>query len=220
MQSSRLTIAEEIILLQLCDEGGAFIHVPNWTNRYAMSGAILMEFAEAGRIDTDLKQLTVINREPLNHPLANNILDTIESEKEIRDIRYWIEYLSDRSDEIRQDALDGLIGKGILECRDSRILWVFKSRKYPILDGKQEREVKLRLMEVLFSDAIPSPRDVILLCLAHATGILNVLLPANELVKLADRVEDIRQLDLIGQSVVNAIRDIEVSLAISTAPLF
>ena len=179
-----------------------------------------MQFAEAGRIDTDLTQLIVINRDPLHHTLADSVLDTIAAEEEAKDIRYWIEYLSDQSDEIRQDALNGLISKGVLESQDARFLWVFKSRKYPIIDGRQEREVKLRLMEVLFSDAIPSPRDVILLCLAHATGILNVLLPAHELVRLSDRIEAIRQLDLIGQNVVNAIRDIEVSLAISTAPLF
>ena len=40
------------------------------------------------------------------------------------------------------------------------------------IDGKAEREVRLRLMGVLFSDEIPDPRDVVLLCLADACGIL------------------------------------------------
>lgn len=220
MHGANLTIAEEVVLLQLHDEGGSFLHLPNWTNRYSMSGAMLMQFAEAGRIDSDLHELRVTSTESMGHALADRLLRIIAEEKQTRDIRYWIEFLSDQSEEIRQDALDGLIEKGVLECRDERLLWVFRSRKYPIIDGRQDREVKLRLMEVLFSEAIPSPRDVILLCLTHASGILNALLPVNELDRLSDRIDQVRRLDLIGQSVLKAIQDIEVSIAVSTAPLY
>ena len=215
-----LTIAEEVVLLQLHDEDGTFIHITDWSNRYAMSGAILMELAEAGRIDSDLEELHATHYKPIGQKVADEVLAEIANLAERRTIRYWIEFVSERADDIRDEAIEGLLQKGIIERHDTRFLWVFRSRRYPVVDGRAEKEVKLRLYELLFSDSIPSPRDVILLCLVHATGILNALLPADQLETLTDRIEQIRSLDLIGQDVVSAIKDIELSIAIATAPLF
>lgn len=220
MSTPTLTIAEEVVLLQLHDEDGTFIHTTDWSNRYAMSGAILMELAEAGRIDSDLEELFATQNEPIGQRVADEVLNDIANLTERRSIRYWVEFVSERADEIRDEAISGLLSKGVIEQQDARFLWVFRSRRYPVIDGRTEKEVKLRLYELLFSDNIPTPRDVILLCLVHATGILNALLPADQVETVADRIEQIRSLDLIGQDVVSAIKDIELSIAIATAPLF
>ena len=55
-------------------------------------------------------------------------------------------------------------------------MWMFRSRRYPMIDGEAEREVKLRIMEVLFSDEIPDPRDIMIICLVDACGIFKELL--------------------------------------------
>ena len=72
------------------------------------------------------------------------------------DARYWVERIGDLSDDIRECALDRLVERGILERKEDRFLWVFRSRRYPLIGGKAEREVKQRIMGVLFSDEIPS----------------------------------------------------------------
>ena len=220
MTTPTLTIAEEVVLLQLHDDDGTFINVTDWSHRYAMGGAILMELAEAGRIDSDLKKLYATRNEPIGQKIADEVLTEISNFSERRSIRYWVEFVSERADEIRSEAIDGLLHKGIIEQQDTHFLWVFRSRRYPVIDGRAEKEAKLRLYELLFSDNVPSPRDVILLCLVHATGILNALVPANQLETLTDRIEQVRSLDLIGQDVVSAIKDIELSIAIATAPLY
>ena len=220
MTNPALTIAEEVVLLQLHDDDGTFIHVTDWSHRYAMGGAILMELAEAGRIDSDLEELYATNNKPIGQKIADEVLAEVANLSKRRSIRYWVEYASERADEVRNEAIAGLLSNGIIEQRDTRLFWVFRSRRYPVIDGRTEKEVKLRLYEILFSDNIPSPRDVILLCLVHATGILNALVPPDQLETLTDRIDQIRSLDLIGQDVASAIRDIELSIAISTAPLY
>ena len=220
MTTPTLTIAEEVLLLQLHDEQGAFTRITDWSNRYAMSGAVLMELAEAGRIDSDLEELYAISDEPIGQRVADTVLAEISRHPERQSIRYWLEYVSERVDLIRDEAIGGLIKKGVIEQQDTRFLWVFRSRRYPVVDGRVEKEAKRRMQDLLFSDNFPSPRDVILLCLAHATGILNTLLPADQLETVADRIVQIRSLDLIGRDVVSAIKDIELSIAIATAPLF
>ena len=90
--------------------------------------------------------------------------------------------------------------------------------RYPLVDGRAEREVKLRIMEVLFSEVIPTPRDVVIICLADACGIFTELLSKREVRHALPRIELIRKMDLIGRAVTAAIWDIEVSLAKAIRP--
>jgi hypothetical protein len=78
--------------------------------------------------------------------------------------------------------------------------------------------VKLRIMGVLFSDDIPYPRDVVIICLADACGIFDSLLSRQERARASARIEQVRRLDLIGQAMSQAIRDIELSVAASIQP--
>ena len=220
MSERNLSIAEEMLLLLLHDDDGTFIRLPDWSIRYALSGSVLMELAELGRIDTDLERLFVVSEEPVENELVNSLLHEIIREENDQNIRFWVERTAVHAEAIREHALNSLIDKGILEKREQQFLWVFRSRKYPIIDGRAEKEVKLRLFEVLLSDALPSPRDVVILCLSHACGILNEILPRHELDRALDRIEQVRRLDLIGQTVAKAIWDIEISIAVSSQPQF
>lgn len=220
MSERDLSIAEEMLLLLLHDDDGTFIRLPDWSIRYALSGSVLMELAELGRIDTDLERLFVVSEEPVDNELVNSLLHEIIREENDQNIRFWVERTAVHAEAIREHALNSLIEKGILEKREQKVLWVFRSRKYPIIDGRAEKEVKLRLFEVLLSDALPSPRDVVILCLSHACGILNEILPRHELDRALDRIEQVRRLDLIGQTVAKAIWDIEISIAVSSQPQF
>ncbi len=84
-----------------------------------------------------------------------------------------------------------------------------------MIDGSAELEVKSRIMGLLFSDDIPDPRDVTIICLAEACGLFGELLTKEELDKVSGRIEQVRKLDLIGQAMSRAIYDIEVSVAAS-----
>ena len=75
-------------------------------------------------------------------------------------------------------------------------------------------------MEVLFGNDIPDPRDVVIICLADACGILRELLSARELERASERIDQVRRLDLIGQAVSNAVWDIQSSIALAMHPTF
>ena len=209
-----LRFAEEIVLLLLHDDDGRFITVPNWSIRYAIAGAVLMDLAMEDRIDSDLEKLIVIDSSPVGDDLLDPTLEAIAAVPQ-HDIRFWVDQVAAQADSIREEALARLVSQGVLEVEDDRILWVFRSRRYPVVDGTAEREVKLRIMEVLFSDAIPAPRDVVIICLADGCGIFNELLSRRELDAVAPRIDQVRKLDLIGQTMTQAIRDIEISIAAS-----
>ena len=176
-----------MILLLLDDHDGTFARVPRASLDYALAGAVLMELALENRIDTDLDRLVVVDATPLEDGLLDPTLADI-AEDEGGDARYWVQRTANRAEEIRELALDRLVEHGILERRDERFLWVFESRRYPMIEGEAEREVKLRIMEVLFSDVIPDPRDVVIISLAHACGIFDRLLSRQEVQNASARI--------------------------------
>ena len=212
-----LRFAEETILLLLNDGDGRFARVPKWSLDYALAGGVLMDLALENRIDTDLEGLILIDDKPTGDALLDPTLSDIAAGKE-RTTNFWLEHTADSADSIREQALKRLIDQGILEVQDDRFLWVFRSRRYPSIDGTAEREVKLRIMGVLFSDEIPSPRDVVIICLADACGIFKGLLSSRELDNVGERIDQVRRLDLIGQALSKGIRDIEMSIAASVQP--
>ena len=107
----------------------------------------------------------LLDAAPVGDSLLDETLADIEAGEE-RDARFWVQRIANRGLAIREEALSRLVTRGILESRDDRFLWVFRSRRYPAIDGEPEREVKMRIMDVLFSDEIPDPRDVVIISLA------------------------------------------------------
>ena len=222
MVAPMLTFPEEILLLLLDDEDGAFVPVGESVIGCALAGAVLMDLAFANRIDTDPERLVVLDRAPTDNATLDRVLARIaedpRTEAGTGDTKGWIETLTaEESPTIRQEALDRLVARGILERQEEKFLWVFRSRRYPTVDGRAEREVKLRLMEVLLSDEIPAPRDVALICLVDACGILRYILADREVESVGPRVEQLRKMDLIGREVAGAITDIEHFIAIAAA---
>ena len=212
-----LRFAEEIILLLLNDEDGRFARASNVSMDYAVAGGVLMDLALENRIDTDLEKLMLIDSTPTGDSLLDPTLADI-AEVGGHDSRFWLERTATRSDELREEALNRLVDQGILERADDRFMWVFKSRRYPTVDGEAQREVKLRIMEVLFSDEIPDPRDIVIIALSDACGIFRSIFSSSELERVAPRIEQVRKLDLIGQEMMRAIQDIELTLAQAMQP--
>ena len=215
-----LRFAEEVMLLLLDDEGERFLRVPDWSLRYALSGAVLMDLALEDRIDTDLEKLVLVDPTPLGDEILDPTLAEIAAEDAVHDARYWVDRISGRVEEIRSAAVRGLVARGILEQEEDRFLWVFRSRRYPLVDGSAEREVKLRLMELLFSEQIPTPRDVVVICLADACGIFSEMLSPRELRHAMPRIRFLRRMDLIGRAVTDAVWDIQISLSQAIRPYF
>ena len=204
-----LRFVEEIILLVLRDEDGRIMPVHRSALDHAIAGAVLMDLAMENRIDTDLKNLILIDATPVGDSLLDPTLAEIQAGTQ-SDARFWVDHTSKRSHEIREEALSRLVERGILERQDNHLLWMFRSQRYPAIDGRVEREVKLRIMGVLFSDDIPDPRDIGLICLADACGIFKRLLSKRELNQASARITQVRKMDLIGQAMSQAIRDIRM----------
>ena len=106
-----LRFAEEIILILLDDEDGRFVRVPRSSLNFALAGGVLMDLAMENRIDTDLKNLMLIDPTPVGDSLLDPFLAEIAASPQ-KDTRYWLEHIAESAPQIREDALARLVDRG------------------------------------------------------------------------------------------------------------
>ena len=213
VRATMLTMPEEILLLMLDDESGRLQERAAPSGDYAIAGAVLAELALHGRIDTDPGRLYVTNPAPTGDSLQDRALQQIVTAPEEGDSRRWIETLAADADDYREELFDRLVQKGILKRVEGRFLWVFPERRYPMVSDKEEREVKARIMGVLFHDDIPEPRDALLIGLCRAAGLFSLILSTQELDKVQARIDAVANLEELNRSLADAIREIYAQIA-------
>jgi Golgi phosphoprotein 3 len=204
-----LSFPEEIVLLLLDETRGEFISLPESVFAIVMSGAALMDLALHNRIDTDLENMMVVDRTPLGDDILDEVLAGLGKAKAKLDVTDALYDVAPAAEEYRARALKRLIGHGILREENGRVLWVFRTRRYPIIDNAEQQEVRTRLRQVLLTDEIPDPRDVVLICLVDACALLGFVLGEDEIEAATPRVEQLRKMDLIGQAVARAASETE-----------
>lgn len=208
-----LTMPEEILLLLLDDETGKPVGLPGPAGDLALAGAILMELALAGRIDTDLDRLVVVESRPTGDALLDEVLGQLAKGGAERTSRWWIQELAKGGAALRTRLLERLVAGGVLRRVEDRFLWVFPERRYPKVTGRDETaEVRARLRGVLLDDDIPDSRDALLIGLARATGLIPLVLSPEEAGAAARRVEQVAMLEELSRSLSAATRDVYAAL--------
>ena len=200
-----LTLSEEFLLLTLRDEGGDFVPMPWYVSDSCFAGTALMELALRDRIDTDHEKLLLLDRTPTGQGSADTVLVRISEPDFDVKMSSVISQLAPLGPEIREHALQHLCDAGVLTGEDKKILWLFKSRRYPMVDGMEIREAKIRLLGILLADDIPDARDACLLSLLNVSGILKQIVPSSEFHKADARMAQLARLDLIARSVCDYI---------------
>ena len=207
-----LTIAEEVLLLFLDDEKGTLIRGPDIHVELALGGAVLMDLALANRIDTDPERLFVVDRTPVGDDVLDEVLARIVACEPERSTEYWLNEVREDTQALMSRLIDRLVDRGVLRRVEEKILWVFETRRYPVIDDREEREVKRRITSVLFSDEIPDPRDIVIIGIVNACDLLDVILHHREVEKVRDRADQIARMDFIGQAVNSTINDVRASI--------
>ena len=205
-----LRLAEEVLILVLDEQRGELgPGLPRRSLNLALAGAVLMDLAFENRIDTDLERLVPLDSAPLDDEILDPTLEEIGSEEQPHGTEYWLDRIAKKGGEIRDAALSRLIERGILEPEEHGVFAlvssVSRSRRYPVADGEQIEEVRLRIMRILFSDDVPGPRESALIALAAGCGAFNTLLTPDERAQVRERVELLSRIDLIGRTMGQAI---------------
>ena len=203
-----LSLPEELILILLNEEDGYFHQVPGWNLNCVVVGAALAELSLLGRIDTDLESLILVDKTDTDDITLDTLLDEIASETEQRSTTYWIERLAPLAETIIDDTLARLVNMGILQHHDGDFWTMARTSRGVQFGGGEWRDtaaefVKNRIIRVIFSDEIPEPRDIILICLVNTCDVFRFIFPIEE--EEEERITQISRMDIIGRSIVEAV---------------
>lgn len=206
------SLVEELVLLAIEDDGAIAPAAGDLGFGMALLGACLVELGNAGRIDVDLSAVLVLDTTPTGHPALDGVLKTIAT-GDAAPVAQWILRLSADAATVVRQTLDGLISRRVLRFEEARYLWVLKERRYPLRDGREQQDAKLRIMETLLGEQLPTPHDSVLLGLARAAGLLEGFLSTAEIARLEDRMAKVAGLDLIVRGVEAAILEVQAERA-------
>ena len=204
-----LRFAEEIILLMIDEDTNRLNRIPESQLNLVLAGAILMDLALENRIDTDTQRLVLVDPTPLDDSLLDPALSQIAADSSVHDTSFWLQHLAAQGDETRDKALARLVERDILNFVGDDFIFlatgVARTRYYPAVDGHVEEEVKLRIMRALFTNEIPAPRDIAIICLLEACGQFDNILGINEFEEARERIGIITRMDLIGRVISDAV---------------
>ncbi len=208
-----LRFAEEILLLALDDKTGRLHSLPERALEFALAGAVLMELSFLHRVDTDATQLTVTSTEPTGDAVLDEALKALPKSEPKLTIQKALARVALKSAVLKDLIFASLVRKGILVQHNEKFLWMLRERRYPMVDNREEREVCARIREVVQEiDAIPDPRDVVLIGLMDACDLSHVVFTPDELEVSAARIKQIARMDFIVQAIAKDVSEIQQAI--------
>ena len=203
-----LSLPEELILMLLNEQTGYFHQVPGWALNCAVVGAVIAELSLLSRIDTDMESLHLVDRTETGNPALDRFLAEIADEPVRHNAQYWIERLAVHAESTIDLTLDRLVELGILEHHDGDF-WTLAPVKWHAdasghsLEDTADEFIKTRIFRVLFFDAIPDPRDIIVICLVNTCDVFRFMFELDE--DAEGRIAFLCRMDLIGRSIAGAV---------------
>lgn len=204
-----LTMMEEVVLLAVDETSGGLRSTREFSTAYALVGAVFFDLALTGKIDTDTEGTHIVDRTPTGNPTLDRVLQFMIDHPQISTVRQWIEKMFEGRHDLEGEALRSLISQGILRHEKTKRLWFIDVERFPLVNNHPQEHVKTRLANAILSDRIPDTRDIMLVSIAEACGLLGYVLTAAQLSARRQRIQALCGLETISRKVAGAIRDLD-----------
>jgi uncharacterized membrane protein YgcG len=201
MQAS---LPEELLLLALHDEKGSVIPSAASVLNGALVGAVLMELGLAGRLREDADGRLLADPTPTGNQILDEALLRIDDADRPRMASYWVGRLARQMPGLKDRLLEQLVARGVLERRERRILWVFPSRSYPLVDAAAEQQVRDRVRAAILEDRTPDQRTAALIGLVRACNLIDDLFAPHERTRAHRRFEELTSEAAVTQGALGA----------------
>lgn len=209
-----LTLLEEVVLLTIDPRTGRLRGGREFSVQYALAGALLFDLALADRIDTDTDTITVVDATPTGHPLQDALLADLASGASPLNVRECLERVFREWKNLEPDTLAQLEARGIIRHETEKLLWVIDRHRFPLVDGAPRQVVTVRLAQAILGDEIPEVRDIMLVSLANACGLLGLVLAPEQLEARTQWIQTISNIETIARNVGSAITALMENIAL------
>lgn len=206
-----LGLAEELLLLALEDDEGKVSGAASGSLECGLAGAVLMELALADRVSLQSGKVMVSDASPMGDEVLDRALAKIKESSKDRDAEHWISGGLD-SGALKDELLDGLVEKGVLEREEHKVLWVIPTERYPERDGEPERELRERIRAVVLDGQRPEPRLAAIVALVGACNLTDEVFSDEERKQANERLEEISSEEVIGEAISGAVAQTQAAM--------
>ncbi len=211
-----LSIAESFVLLSL--EWPVKVDpMIAWSDAdFGLVGALLIDLSLSGWVDSDLKNLTLLDRKSRLDPAQALALAALRCLGRTVPLDVALNALADRVGDLRGACLASLAAKNICLTTSSKLNWDF--RQLAISQSRKTEAAKLRqvLVGLIESDELPHPKEAALIAVLHACEIVGPVLGGKSfqywLLTHRNRIDLIRQMELVGHTVARAVTEMRLRL--------
>jgi golgi phosphoprotein 3 len=207
-----LSMLEEVVLLAVDESNGGLRSTREFGTAYALVGAVFFDLALARKIDTDTEAIQIIDHTPTGNGTLDRVLAHMATRPDLTTVRAWLEEIFQKRDDLEGEALQSLIGQGILRHEKSKLLWIIDVERFPLADNKPQQHVKVRLANAILTDEIPQTRDIMLVSIAEPCGLLGYVLGETTLDLRRHRIQLLCTMETISRQVTDAILNLETSM--------
>ena len=208
-----LPIFEELFLLALDEETGRSLTFTKKTLAHGLSGGILAELAFLSKVCSNEKhRLELMDPSLTGDDILDESIEEIRSSDKLRRTSYWVSQFSSRPKKLRERIGDRLAAKDLLSKDDRRFFWTMPSGGDNALTARTKFEMKTPLRAAILSNGESGPRDLSLLMVASATGLLNLIFTQDELPIAHQRIHQKFVHDALGNPVMQTIEEIEQAI--------
>ncbi len=183
---------------------------------FGLAGAILMDLSMAGKVDSDLKNLKILDLSPVSDPAQAIALRLLGQLGQTVSMDIAINALANRVGDIRAACLVGLAARNIQLTTSSKLNWVFRQSTINKQRVPEVANLSASLAGLIDSDELPHPEQAAIISLLWACDILGPVLGGrfyqHWLLANTPRIDAIRRMDLVGHAVVNAVAAMRLHL--------
>ena len=209
-----LTLLEEFLLLALDDSKGDFF-IDNITLSYGLAGAIMFQLQLNNSIEIKDQIVHVNEHAKEEDSVLNRVLYIIRKSKPKR-LDYWINEIAPKTGNFKKHIITELIIKRVLRKVEGKILWIIPGSKYLPSDEVIDVNPKTRLSEIVYLEGSPELKDVMLLNLIQASGMMREIFEERETLKMAKKnFYKVARQSKISKTIMNIIDEVKVAVYIS-----
>lgn len=182
-----LALFEEIFLLCIHEDKGTVMASKEDALRFVLGGAMLAELALSKKIGLkDNQRLEVLDPTPIEDDILAEAFEVIKASDKERKISYWIGVFSQKPEKLRKRLSKSIVQTGLVSQEDDRFQWVIPAPTSPDINASAKYLMKNRMRELVLTSTKAEPREIALLSLVRASGLIDSIFVKDER-KMADR---------------------------------
>ncbi|MGF1448660.1 MAG: GPP34 family phosphoprotein [Opitutales bacterium] len=209
-----LRYAEEILLLALDDNSGRLHSLPPRALDFAIAGSLLGELALMNRVRAQDATLCLLDASDTGRPKLDETLALLRELPQTGQppelpLEKALAALTLKAPALRERLLADLVDKGILRQEEHRFFFFFGQRRYPVIDDREEKEVRARIREIVLDKKPADPRDCLLISLMLACELSSKVFTPEEVERYRIEIRQVAERDVIGRVLTATVRRIQ-----------